>query len=245
MAVDKELILQEIQRCAAENGGVPLGMPRFEAETGIRSSHWLGKYWVAWNDAVREAGLRPNEMQGRTLDDDELLGHLAAITRKYGRFPTNPELNIERQVDPANPTAKTIRERLGGKAEQVRRLMAFAQAQPACADVYEILATTEVVKADRAVSETRSDETLDGVVYLIRSGRFHKIGRSNDLGRRSYEIALQLPEKAVLVHSIETDDPAGIERYWHERFRDRRKNGEWFQLSATDIAAFKRRRKFM
>ena len=88
-------------------------------------------------------------------------------------------------------------------------------------------------------------QPVPGYVYLFRSGKFHKIGRSNHHGRRAYEIALQLPEKLEVVHTIETDDAVGIERYWHQRFEGRRRNGEWFQLTKADVAAFKRRRAFM
>ena len=83
-----------------------------------------------------------------------------------------------------------------------------------------------------------------GYVYLMKAGRFYKIGRTNALGRREREVVIQLPEAAKVMRSIKTDDPTGIEEYWHRRFQDRCKNGEWFELTAQDLAAF-RRRKFM
>jgi hypothetical protein len=78
----------------------------------------------------------------------------------------------------------------------------------------------------------------------MKSWRNYKIGRTNALGRREYELGIQLPDKVMTIHTIKTDDPTGIEAYWHKRFEGRRKNGEWFELSTEDVKAF-RRRKFM
>lgn len=94
------------------------------------------------------------------------------------------------------------------------------------------------------LTEDDTEAPQIGYVYLMKSGKHYKIGRSNAPGRRQYELAIQLPDPVVAVHTIKTDDPAGIEKYWHQRFGDRRKNGEWFELRREDVSAF-RRRTFM
>jgi len=84
---------------------------------------------------------------------------------------------------------------------------------------------------------------INGYVYMMRSGRRYKIGHTTSPSRRHREVRLDLPDPTTLVHSIETDDPAGIEAYWHKRFATKRvRDTEFFSLDASDVAAFKRRK---
>ena len=77
-----------------------------------------------------------------------------------------------------------------------------------------------------------------GIVYLLKAGPYYKIGMTKDFANRLDQIKLQLPFPVEVIHKIETDDPHGIETYWHKRFSDKRTNGEWFVLSNADVAAF-------
>jgi hypothetical protein len=75
------------------------------------------------------------------------------------------------------------------------------------------------VPRDEATKDEIEPEEVIGLVYLMKFGRHYKIGRSNSAGRREYELATQMPEKLITVHTIRTDDPAGIEDYWTDDFQ--------------------------
>ncbi len=81
---------------------------------------------------------------------------------------------------------------------------------------------------------------VDYVVYLLKAGPYYKIGKSINVEQRFNQIRLQLPYP-VEVHRILTDDPIGIELYWHKRFSAKRTNGEWFLLTDEDVSTFKSR----
>jgi hypothetical protein len=51
--------------------------------------------------------------------------------------------------------------------------------------------------------------------------------------------------KETLIHTIDTDDPFGVEDYWYRRFADRRANGEWFNLTTSDVQSFNRWKKIL
>jgi hypothetical protein len=237
----KEFILKEIKRTAEQNGGVPLGWRKFVQETGIRNADWLGKDRARWSDAIREAGHAPNQMiQG--YNESSLCERFIELTRELKRLPTNGNFLMKSRSDSAFPRAKTF-EKFGPKAKRVNAVLDHCQGRSGCEDI--------VLLCERYAPHPNDSSELPnlipaeiGQVYLMKTGKFYKLGRSNAAGRREYELAIQLPNKLKTVHVIRTDDPTGIEAYWHNRFDLKRKNGEWFDLTPADVAAFKRR-KFM
>jgi hypothetical protein len=238
--MDKTRILAEIRRTASENGGVALGQARFAKETGISFSAWRGKYWRKWSEATSEAGFAPNLLAA--YPSEMLVLAMAKLTKQNGRFPTDPDLRMARRADPSLPGSHAFYQ-LGSRQARIELLRVYASQHPEHDNVLALLPGADVVDVDEG-NRAESAELANGSVYMLKLGKAYKVGKTFSVPRRHREIALELPEKPDVIHVITTDDPTGIEAYWHKRFATKRTNGEWFSLTRDDIRAFKRR-KFM
>lgn len=239
--ISKEHILEELRRTAASNGGTPLGKRRFLAETNISEADWSGKYWIRWNDAIREAGLSPNRLI-TAYSSEYLLEKLSELVRDLQHFPVSNELTIRSRSDQSFPSPKTF-ERFGTKRERISALRAYALSRE-YRDVVSVCDAATSLRSPSEIEDSHSTATSAslGYVYLVQHGkaREFKIGRTMNPVRRAGEIGIELPQKLVPLHVIETDDPAGVEAYWHRRFASKRLKGEWFSLTADDVRAFRK-----
>ena len=89
-------------------------------------------------------------------------------------------------------------------------ILEYCSTNPGFDDVIQLCQQATPVHIENSEANKPHDGDI-GYVYLIKSGKHYKIGKTNSPGRRGYELAIQLPEKSTTVHSIKTDDPTGIE----------------------------------
>ena len=241
--MQKEDILAEIRRTAQENNGKPLGVVRFGQVTGIRPYDW-GKHWARFGDAQKEAGFEPNTLVG-SFPDEHVFEKAALLARELGKFPTDKEMRVKRNQDETFPNSG-VYERFGSRASLASKVLAYCKSHEKFTDVVKIV--EQYVLANKVTisqGESRFGKDLSyGFVYLVKGhpGEY-KIGRTNLVDRRLSELGATASVQQSLIHEIKTDDPAGIETYWHRRFQDKRMRGEWFKLSADDVRAFKRWRR--
>lgn len=242
MAISKDTILKEIRRIAETNEGVAPGSKRFESETGITESAWRGKYWEIWSNAVVEAGFEPNDKK-LARPPEQLLSSLAQLTKERGQIPTQSQIQMKARSTAGFPWATAFR-RLGNMTERIEKLLIYSRGKPGHESVVSICENALVSLHNDGEASAVSPEG-DGFVYLLKSGRRYKFGFTKDLDQRIRQLAHQTSEPINKVHSIRTDDPSGVEAYWKRRFADKCVHNEWFMLTAKDVAAFKRRKKFM
>lgn len=241
MPISKDEILQEVKRIAEKNGGKPLGRLAFFNVTGIKETDWRGRFWARWNDVLREAGYGPNTLV-EARPEATLLDSFANLALELRKIPVYSELRLKKRTDPEFPNDKTFT-RLGNKAQLLAKLHHHCSINSQYATLIPLIEAA-LDQGDDTATATSETESTDGFVYLVKMGKHYKIGRTFSVPRRHRELSLEMPEKLKPVHVIRTDDPMGIEAYWHKRFQAKCTNSEWFALSPEDIRIFKKR-KFM
>jgi Meiotically up-regulated gene 113 len=238
--MEKQHIINEIHRTA--KNGKAIGQRLFFKETGIKVDDWRGKYWARWGDALVEAGYSEN-VWNPAHEEGYIFQSLLQLIRKLGKVPTKSEIQLEKRSNSDFPSIGPI-QRLGSKAALITSLLEYCCIQEGYEDVEQILKATPIPAESKELPERPDSKFEYGYVYLILSARKYKIGYSKAALSRASVVSNLSPEGGEIIHLIRTDDMRGIEAYWHNRFSEKRGNGEWFSLSASDVAAFKRR-KFM
>lgn len=226
---ERAKVIAELTTMAAQLGRTP-GHYLFQKNSTCRERCWK-QYWARWSDVVRDAGLTPNVRSPRHTDD-LMLEKLAECARALKRIPSFGDLHVWRENGHEIPRYPAYLAHFGSKRELVRRLKQWADASPDRAGIAAMIPEIDLTPAPAPA----------GWVYLLRLGSRFKIGCSRVVERRWHRIRNLLPDGASLIHVIETDDPLGVEAYWHRRFESQRTHGEWFKLTPEHVAAFKRRK---
>ena len=232
----KEKIVNTYNRLVKEQGGKLIGERIFKRETGFSHHYWKGGYWRSWSAFQADAGYAPN-IQTEKISDEILLRRFAELALERGEIPSEADIMLKRKEDPSFPSKAPYR-RWGSRDALLAKVAEYCEREEQFSPVLDFLKQGVSDNLDHRLDSGQ----IRGFVYLLRTGKHYKLGRTNAVGRRLRELAIQLPQKPDTVHVIETDDPEGIELYWHRRFAEKRQGGEWFALTIDDVKAFKKRR---
>jgi hypothetical protein len=80
-----------------------------------------------------------------------------------------------------------------------------------------------------------------GVVYILKSAYGYKVGRTRNVPARMRAFGVHLPFFYTILLCAWFDDCVVAESEYHNIFRSRRINGEWFDLTNDDIDLIRRR----
>lgn len=93
---------------------------------------------------------------------------------------------------------------------------------------------------ERSKTESKKRKSSPGFVYLIKCEGYYKIGMSNDPKNRIPHLSVLTPFNTSAICVIESEDMRLLEKQLHDKFTDKRVNGEWFVLSDEDVEYIKR-----
>ncbi|HTK03220.1 MAG TPA: GIY-YIG nuclease family protein [Alphaproteobacteria bacterium] len=243
----KEDILKEIQKWAKENGGNSPSEKTLREKVGIPKWDWIA-YWPKITDMQREAELIPNDFDNTKYSNQDLCKKFIKLMREKGKWPSRDEMDFERRHNPKFPASATFYDKFGKVRGLALTILGYVKDKKGYDDVVEICNPILEKFEQNELSEKYSPEGGRGYVYLLKTtlknATAYKIGKTKDLARRIKQLR-QPSNREELIHSIETDDIDGVEKYWHDRFEIKRlyssePQDEWFDLNTSDVKAFKR-----
>ena len=205
----------------------------------MKESEWAF-HGMTVTDFQEYCGLAPNKSGlENKIPEDKLLADLADLCLIEKRIPH--QAMLRKWIRVGKYHSHTLETRFGGMIGVQEALLDFCKSKGYGEDFFQLPGWKIQVSEDSA----QNDLPAKGFVYLCQHGhrKEYKIGKTNKPIRREGELKTELPEELQPIHYIQTDDPSGVESYWHDRFSEKRKNGEWFDLSGEDVRAFKRWKK--
>ncbi len=238
----KEDIIKEIQEWAKENDGRTPSEKIIKEELKIPKWDWI-TYWTKVTDMQSEAGLNPQGFDKTKYTKKDLCDEFIKLIREKGKWPSRDELDFKRRQDSKFPASGTFYEHLGLTRDLSLTILEYVKNKQGYNDVISISnSVLEKFEKSSNLSDKNAKADKHGWVYLFKHGHYnhYRVGQTYDILRRGSEIRIQLPERTILIHTIETVDPIGVETYWLNRFKEKKMNGDWFNLSKGDISEFKR-----
>ena len=108
-------------------------------------------------------------------------------------------------------------------------------------DISDVPQYVKLISEPLANNSTQEKARIkSGYVYLIQSDRgYYKIGMTKNIDDRMATFHVKLPFEPDLIHVIECEDRRAMEKSLHIKFAAKRINGEWFDLTGTDVAFIK------
>ena len=162
-----------------------------------------------------------------------LLLYIVGFLLKLEKTRTEKSQNMLSAIQNNSTYAKQDGE-INGNSIEFLRLQAAKNIHP---DFEDIALIPEMTVDNTTADKTRSKA---GQVYLIQSDRgYYKIGMTKNIDDRMATFYVKLPFEPDLIHVIECEDRRAMEKSLHIKFAAKRINGEWFDLTGTDVAFIK------
>ena len=99
-------------------------------------------------------------------------------------------------------------------------------------DLLKAATFSKIKEKDSKVYDTSHGESI----YLIKAGKYHKIGITTNLHARIRSIMTGNPENVEIISLKEVDSHKHHEKELHNKFKHKCKRGEWFLLDENDVS---------